>query len=73
MSQQERGTASYSRTPQGRYESDPMFHRVVDMLGALIHEAQLTPSEVREAAVLACIHYEARKPPYSMYDNGGMP
>jgi len=48
-----------------KYQNDPFFHKVVDMLEAMLHEAKLTPSEVREAAVLACINYELhRKMPY---------
>ena len=47
-------------TPQQRYLSDPTFNRVVNYFEKLIHEAQLTPSEIREAAMLACIHYEEK-------------
>jgi hypothetical protein len=59
MSDNIQGTATFSRTPQGRYLNDPMFHRVVDMLHELVRECRLTPSEIRDAAMLACIHYEA--------------
>jgi hypothetical protein len=51
------------RTPQERYESDPVFHALVDSIHRQIERAELTPSEVREAAVLACIHYEQRRRP----------
>lgn len=43
-----------------RYCNDAVFHRVVCMLEAVIADAQLTPAEIREAAMLACIHYEMR-------------
>lgn len=56
------------RTPQERYLNDPVFNRVVNMLRGLIRDAQLTPSEIREAAMLACIHHEmeATRPMYPL-------
>ena len=45
-----------------RYLTDAAFHYVVDSMRALISGAQLTPSEVREAAMLACIIEEERRP-----------
>ena len=36
-----------------RYRSDPVFHRLVDMLRAILHGNQATPSELREALMLA--------------------
>jgi hypothetical protein len=47
---------------RARYLNDPVFHHVVEFLRALLGQAQLTPSEVREAAMLACIIEEERKP-----------
>lgn len=47
-------------TPEERYRRDATFHQLVDTLDHLIEWAQLTPVEVREAAVLACIHHETR-------------
>lgn len=49
-------------SPEYRYFNDPVFHQLVDTLEALVREAELTPSEIREAAMLACIHYEMRRP-----------
>lgn len=43
---------------EDRYRRDPQFHTVVDMLEHLIRSANMTPTEVREAAILATIHYE---------------
>ena len=45
-----------------RYLNDPVFHAVVENLRLLIRGAQLAPSEVREAAMLACIIEEERRP-----------
>jgi len=45
--------------PEDRYRHDPVFRRLVDILELQIREAQYTPSELREAAILAAIHYES--------------
>ena len=45
-----------------RYFNDPMFHNLVDMMQAMIHRADFTPTEMREAAMLAQIIYEERNP-----------
>ncbi len=52
-------------TPEQQYKEDPMFHQVVHVLEALISKAELTPFEIRQAAMLACIRYEMyhAKPP----------
>ena len=44
--------------PRDRYLNDPLYKAVVDQMEYLLHTAQLTPSEMREAAVLASINYE---------------
>jgi hypothetical protein len=44
-----------------RYQRDPEFNRLVDMMQAMIHQAQFSPSELREAAVLAATMYEERR------------
>jgi hypothetical protein len=49
-------------TPEERYRSDSHFHVLVDSLESLIAHAKMSPTEVREAAMLACIHYEMRNP-----------
>lgn len=45
-------------SPEHRYQTDPVFRCLVDMLEASIHRAQFTPSELRDAAMLASIRYE---------------
>ena len=44
--------------PRERYQRDPHFFALVNMLRAQIERAQLTPTEIREAAMLAQIMYE---------------
>lgn len=47
---------------QRRYENDIDFHAMVDALEAAIEHLQLTPSELREAAMYAAIRHERRRP-----------
>jgi hypothetical protein len=49
-------------TVRARYLNDPVYHQVVDALRDLIRQARLTPSEVREAAMLACILEDELRP-----------
>ena len=46
------------KTPREKYATDPNYRRLVDMLEALIAKAEFTPSEIREACMLACIRHE---------------
>ena len=46
------------KNPNEKYENDPAYRQLVDMLMALIHQAEFTPSEIREACMLACIRHE---------------
>lgn len=48
------------KTPREKYMNDPEYHSLVQVLESFIERAQFTPSELREAAVLACINYEMR-------------
>jgi hypothetical protein len=43
-----------------KYMNDPSYHHLVNRLEDLIHEARFTPSELREACILASINYEMR-------------
>lgn len=47
------------RTARDRYYSDPQFHSLVDHMTACIVNCDYTPSEMREAALLASINYES--------------
>jgi len=49
------------QSPQYRYTHDSAYRQIVDTMEYLIHSAQLTPSEIREAAVLASINYESKR------------
>ena len=44
-------------TPQDRYLQDNGFHLMVIYLEALILDERYTPSELREAIILAVVHY----------------
>ncbi len=48
------------KTPREKYMNDPEYHQLVQMLESFIERAQFTPSELREAAMLASINYEMR-------------
>ena len=45
-----------------RYYNDPAFRTVVDTMRLIIRSATLTPSEVREAAMTACVIEEMHRP-----------
>lgn len=45
-----------------RYLTDAAFRYIVEGMRAILSGAMLTPSEVREAAMLACILEEERRP-----------
>jgi hypothetical protein len=47
-------------TPKEKYMNDPEYHHLVQVLEQLIEEARFTPSELREACILASINYEMR-------------
>lgn len=48
------------KTPKEKYMNDPEYHQLVNMLENFIEQARFTPSEMREACVLATINYEMR-------------
>lgn len=45
--------------PTTRYQTDPVFHVLVDTLRSFLAQHQFTPSELREAAMLAAAIHEA--------------
>jgi hypothetical protein len=47
-------------TPKEKYMNDPEYNSLVRMLEQFIEQARFTPSELREACILACINYEMR-------------
>jgi len=50
-----------------RYRSDPMINIMVNQLVSTIEQLSLTPTEVRECAMLACVIYEQSKCREFMY------
>lgn len=63
-------TDPYRRRPstplmrtEDKYNSDPAFRHVVDSLQRVIEHLELTPGEVREAAVYACMRVEMSTEP----------
>lgn len=44
-----------------RYNNDAQIRALVDYLTQAIDKLQFTPTEIREAAMLAAIHYEEHK------------
>ncbi|KKN52383.1 hypothetical protein LCGC14_0613000 [marine sediment metagenome] len=44
------------------YMNDPQFRTLVKALEKLIVELEMTPSEIRSAAMFACLLIERRKP-----------
>jgi hypothetical protein len=45
-------------TPADRYQRDPVFRSIVDVLEQLLHKGDYTPTELREAAILAATIHE---------------
>ena len=50
------------RTADQNYMMNPEYKMLVDYMEKDIRDHQYSPSEMREAAVLACVHYEMRNP-----------
>lgn len=48
------------KTPKEKYMNDPEYRQLVLTLESLIEQARFTPSELREACILASINYEMR-------------
>lgn len=48
------------KSPKEKYMNDPEYHHLVQTLEGLIEQARFTPSELREACILASINYEMR-------------
>ena len=41
-----------------RYRDDATYHAMVDVLMAVMAKLEMTPAEVREAAIYACVRFE---------------
>jgi hypothetical protein len=48
-------------TPDARYMRDARYHALVNWMELQIEAANLTPTELREAVILAAVHYETRR------------
>ena len=48
------------KTPREKYQNDPEYNALVKQFEYLIDQAVFTPSEIREAALLASINHEMR-------------
>ena len=48
------------KSPKDKYLNDPEYSHLVHLLEQMIEQARFTPSELREACVLASINYEMR-------------
>jgi hypothetical protein len=48
------------KSPREKYQNDPEYNNLVCMLESMIEQARFTPSELREACVLASLNYEMR-------------
>jgi DNA-binding CsgD family transcriptional regulator len=49
-------------TPRERYQTDPQFHALVEYILHFLYEARFSPTELREAAMLAAIIYDQQNP-----------
>ena len=53
----QKSTANKDLSPEDRYVQDPQFKALVDILGALIRQARFTPTELRDAVILAASRF----------------
>lgn len=53
--------------PRSRYRNDPQFSALVNQIRQWIHNLHYTPSEVREAAMLAAVLEEMERPMAPFY------
>ena len=55
-------TMHWPVTPQDKYLHDNSFKALVDQIESMLHGAQYTPTELREAVILAAIHFDLKQP-----------
>lgn len=60
-------------TPAERYQTDPAFHLLVDFLRGMLGQGDYTPSELREAVILAATIHEADTIRRAPFWTGGGP
>lgn len=58
VKQQPAYSVCFRDTPHERYLRDPAFKQLVDMMEHMVHTCKFSPSEMREAALLASIRFE---------------
>ena len=46
------------KTPREKYQNDPAYSQMVNLMVSYLHQCQFTPSEMREMAVLASTIHE---------------
>ena len=49
------------RTPEQNYMLNTEFRMMTDHMEKLLSDYQFSPAEMREAAMLACVHFEMRR------------
>ena len=54
------------RTPKEKYQNDPLYASLVNILVSYIDQCQFTPSELREASILASIIHEENRTNYTL-------
>lgn len=60
-------------SPVDRYRTDPTFRTIVDVLRSLLHKGETTPTELREALILALqIHEATVRKTYIIHPDGSM-
>jgi hypothetical protein len=65
---------TFPLSPEDRYQRDALFRTMVDQLEYYIRQCVFSGTEIREAAMLALIHYEATTfRPYRIYPEAGVP
>jgi len=72
LDQGEKPTPNNRLAPEVRYQRDPQFKVLVDTLTHAIIACDYTPTEIREAAILAAIRYEQihSRPSYLISPSG---
>lgn len=60
------------QTPREKYRNDAEYNQLVTLLEGFIEQARFTPSELREACMLASINYEMRHPQRRLVDTDAL-